>query len=62
MEQYIDLYEQALEHSQGQATKWFDEVNNLETQLVLAKSQYKHHKEDSERLQLMIAKWKEKVK
>ncbi|HDR7980311.1 TPA: hypothetical protein QC443_002590 [Bacillus cereus] len=58
---HIDLYEQALEHEKGQAIKWFDEVNRLRAELQMAESLYKHHKEESERLQIVVTKGKEKL-
>lgn len=57
---HIDLYEEALEHEKGQAIKWFDEVNRLKADLQMAESLYKHHKEESERLQIVVTKGKEK--
>ncbi|MGI0534971.1 hypothetical protein KFD70_22030 [Bacillus pfraonensis] len=56
--EHIDLYEQALNHEQGQANKWFCEINNLRAQLQMAESHYKHHKEESERLQTLVMRWK----
>lgn len=56
--EHIELYEQALHHEQGQASKWFCEVNNLEAQLQIAKSHYKHHMEERDRLQNLVVRWK----
>ncbi|ACH42278.1 hypothetical protein PDJ82_25285 [Bacillus cereus group sp. TH43LC] len=56
--EHIELYEQALSHEQGQASKWFCEVNNLEAQLQIAKSHYKHHTEERDRLQNLVTRWK----
>ncbi|WP_426940703.1 hypothetical protein ACQCPO_30585 (plasmid) [Bacillus mycoides] len=56
--EHINLYEQALTHEQGQASKWFCEVNNLEAQLQIAKSHYKHHTEERDRLQNLVVRWK----
>ncbi|WP_459503054.1 hypothetical protein [Bacillus sp. C1] len=56
--EHIDLYEEALNHEQGQASKWFCEINILQAQLQLAESHYKHHKEESERLQNLVMRWK----
>ena len=56
--EHIELYEQALHHEQGQASKWFCEVNNLEAQLQIAKSHYKHHTEERDRLQTLVTRWK----
>ncbi|WP_179884264.1 hypothetical protein [Bacillus toyonensis] len=47
--EHIELYEQ------GQASKWFCEVNNLEAQ-----SHYKHHTEERDRLQNLVTRWKGK--
>ncbi|MDR4987191.1 hypothetical protein RGU74_27225 [Bacillus cereus] len=58
--EHIELYEQALEHEQGQASKWFCEVNNLEAQLQIAKSHYKHHTGERDRLQNLVTRWKGK--
>lgn len=59
---HIDLYEEALEHYQKMANESFDKVLELESKLLLANAEYKHFKEESERLQIMIKNWKEKVK
>ncbi|PFQ42795.1 hypothetical protein COK05_24410 [Bacillus cereus] len=56
--EHIELYEQALHHEQGQSSKWFCEVNNLEVQLQIAKSHYKHHTEERDRLQNLVTRWK----
>ncbi|WP_319618448.1 hypothetical protein [Bacillus cereus group sp. BfR-BA-01700] len=58
---HIDLYEEALEHEKGQAIKWFDEVNRLKAEWQMAESHYKHHKEESERLQIVVTKGKEQL-
>ncbi|OUB55571.1 hypothetical protein [Bacillus thuringiensis] len=56
--EHVELYEQALNHEQGQASKWFCEVNNLEAQLQIAKSHYKHHMGERDRLQNLVVRWK----
>ncbi|PGX99901.1 hypothetical protein COE15_14590 [Bacillus cereus] len=56
--EHIELYAEALNHEQGQANKWFCEINNLRAQLQMAESHYKHHKEESERLQTLVMRWK----
>ncbi|MBD5798189.1 hypothetical protein BHU24_21025 [Bacillus pseudomycoides] len=56
--EHIELYAEALNHEQGQANKWFREINNLQAQLQMAESHYKHHKEESERLQTLVMRWK----
>ncbi|PED84328.1 hypothetical protein CON65_02530 [Bacillus pseudomycoides] len=56
---HVYLYEEAARHEQEQANKLFSKVQQLESQLLIAKSQYKHHKEESERLQIMVKRWKE---
>ncbi|PED73024.1 hypothetical protein COL30_11900 [Bacillus pseudomycoides] len=58
--EHFELYVQALGHEQGQASKWFREINNLEAQLQMAQSHYKHHTEESERLQTLVMRWKGK--
>ncbi|MGG5737761.1 hypothetical protein [Bacillus cereus group sp. IBL03679] len=56
--EHIELYEQAFEHEKKQANKWFSEVNNLQAQLRMAESHYKHHTEEKYRLQNLVKRWK----
>ncbi|MDA2655875.1 hypothetical protein PDQ31_26650 [Bacillus cereus] len=56
--EHIELYEQALEHEQKQANKWFTEANNLLAQFRMAQSHYKHHRDERDRLQNLVVRWK----
>ncbi|CAM4402344.1 hypothetical protein BAMA_18230 [Bacillus manliponensis] len=57
-ERHIPIYEEAAQHQQEQANIWFKSVQELEAQLLIAKSHYKHHSSESERLQNLLRRWK----
>lgn len=59
-ERHIPLYEEAARHEQEQANISFKLVQELEAQLLIAKSHYKHHYSESERLQNLLKRWKGK--